>query len=251
MAGKESPELFEAYYSATSRVKKAGFLRRCKKCAEIIFERFSRTHREIPKPSQVEKPTQSAPAASGGGAMRLAVGRPPMVIVSLSANAIALVTAVAVVFLLAFFSIGYVVGEKGAVAVERPVEKNSEGRIASERAILGTVEKMKLEEIKRPDFKTAAGSEAAAPADLALYRIQVVTLPSSYKSSSEKLIAFLKGKGIEVTSRSVSGGRYIVIYAGGFADKDSAECQDLLSRVRKMEYDGKTRFKDAYIVKVQ
>ena len=162
-----------------------------------------------------------------------------------------LFTAVAVVLMVAFFAIGYVMGEKGDTAVARPVEKNSEERIAGERAILGTVEKMKLEKVRKPDFETSVSGRTISPADAALYRIQVVTLASSYKSSSEELIAFLKGKGIEVTSRSVSGGRYIVIYAGSFADKDSAECQELLSRMRELEYEGKTRFKDALIVKVQ
>ena len=103
------------------------------------------------------------------------------------------------------------VGERGADAVARPVERNSEERIASERAALGTLEKMKLEETRRPAFETAVSGRAASPAELALYRIQVVTLPSSYKSSSEELIAYLRGQDIEVTSRSVSGGRYIVM----------------------------------------
>ena len=98
---------------------------------------------------------------------------------------------------------------------------------------------------------TKDGKAAAPPAEVFAYKIRVITLPSRYANSVEKIVAFFKGNGIEAVSRKTSSGKHIVIYAGAFVDAGSAECRALLKQIRSLEYEGKRSFKSAYVVKVR
>ena len=259
MKKKGESKLIEAFYYGQFKQKKTGFFDRLKKVFNKALARLSGSGREFA--DTAERESEINPSYGTGPERRLEslqteVARHPggmygRIAKGVRKNVVVSSVAVLLILIIVVFGIAYVGREISETGPRLQVEKKSESREVKERNALGKkVEKLELKKVE-PVPPTKDGKAAAPPAEVFAYKIRVITLPSRYANSVEKIVAFFKANGIEAVSRKTSSGKHIVIYAGLFVDAGSAECRALLKQIRSLEYEGKRSFKSAYVVKVR
>jgi len=244
MKKKAEPKLLEAFYYGQFKRKKPGFFNRLKRALSSTLRRLFGSADTTGGKAEIKSSYGTGPKRRVES-LSAEIGRPgaPTARAAKGArNNVIITIAASLILIIVVFAIAYIVREASDKSPRLPVEKKSESRVAKERAALGKkVEKLKMEKVE----------PAPAPAEVFAYKIRVITLPSRYASSVEKIIAFFKDNGIEAVSRTTSSGKHIVIYAGAFVDADSAECRALLKKIRGLKYEGRSSFKGAYVVKVR